>query len=142
YLDGKGFFLVSLLRELGTPTPSGGSFAIVAAVVLAALTLHVAFRAKSRDADPAIFLPLAVTAVVLVSPHYPWYFAFLLPLLTRAPYASLIYLTLAAFIPYLPPIKDFDDYLTAGMWIYVICLVIALAGRLARYPPPPIESPA
>ena len=142
YLDGKGFFLVSLLRELGTPAPSGGIFAVFAAVMLAAVALHVAFRTKSRDADPAIFLPLAAAFLLLISPHYPWYFIFLLPLLARAPYAPLIYVTLAAFIFYLPPIQDFDDYLTAGLWLYGGCALLALADVAVRFRPLPIRRPA
>jgi hypothetical protein len=50
--------------------------------------------------------------------------------------------TLAVFILYLPPIKDFDDYFFAGVWIYGICLVIALFGFVTRYRPPSIKRPA
>jgi alpha-1,6-mannosyltransferase len=142
YFDGKGFFLISLLRRLGLPAPGGIAFAIFAALALAAITLAVAFRAKPRETDPAIFLPLATAAVLLVSPHYAWYFAFLLPLLTRAPYAPLIYVTLASFIFYLPPIKDFDDFLTAGLWLYGGFALLALADYAVRSRPLPIRRPA
>jgi hypothetical protein len=141
YLDGKGFFLVSMLRELGTPAPSGGIFAIFAGAVLAAVALAVAFRSKPRS-EPAVFLPLAAAFLLLISPHYPWYFIFLLPLLARAPYAPLIYVTLAAFIFYLPPIQDFDDYLTAGLWLYGGCALLALADVAVRFRPLPIRRPA
>jgi hypothetical protein len=142
YLDGSGFFLVLLLRRFGLPAPGGLAFVIFAAVVLAAVALAVAFRAKPRDADPAIFLPLAAAAVLLVSPHYPWYFAFLLPLLTRAPYVPLIYVTLAAFIFYLPPIMNFDDFFTAGLWLYGGLALLALADFAVRSRPLPIRRPA
>jgi hypothetical protein len=141
YLDGKGFFLVSMLRELGTPAPSGGIFAIFAGVVLAAVALAVAFRTKPRS-EPAVFLPLAAAFLLLISPHYPWYFIFLLPLLARAPYAPLIYVTLAAFIVYLPPIKDFDDFFTAGLWLYGGLALLALADFAVRSRPLPIRRPA
>jgi len=142
YLDGSGFFLVLLLRRLGLPAPGGLAFAIFAAAVLAAVALALAFRARPREADPALFLPLAAVAVLLVSPHYPWYFAFLLPLLARAPYAPLIYVTLAAFIFYLPPIKDFDDFFTAGLWLYGGLALLALADFAVRSRPLPIRRPA
>jgi hypothetical protein len=118
------------------------AFVIFAAVVVAAVALAVAFRAKPGDADPAIFLPLAAAAVLLVSPHYPWYFAFLLPLLTRAPYVPLIYVTLAAFIFYLPPIMNFDDYFTAGLWLYGGAALLALADFAVRSRPLPVRRPA
>ena len=142
YLDGSGFFLVLLLRRLGLPAPGGSAFVIFAAVVLAAVALAVAFRAKPRAADPTVFLPLATAAVLLVSPHYPWYFAFLLPLLTRAPYVPLIYVTLAAFIFYLPPIMNFDDFFTAGLWLYGGLALLALADFAVRSRPLPIRRPA
>jgi hypothetical protein len=142
YIDGKGYFLVSLLRHLGLPAPGGLAFAIFAALVLAALGLAVAFRAKPNDAGPAIFLPLAAVVLLLISPHYAWYFAFLLPLLCRAPYAPLLYVTLACFIFYLPPIKDFDDFFTAGLWLYGGFALLALADLAVRSRPFPIRRPA
>jgi alpha-1,6-mannosyltransferase len=142
YIDGKGFFLVALLRRLGLPAPGGLAFAIFAGVVLVALALAIAFRTKPRAVDPVIFLPFAAAAVLLITPHYPWYFAFLLPLLARAPYAPLIYVTLAAFILYLPPIKDFDDFLTAGLWLYGGAALFALADFAVRFRPLPIRRPA
>ena len=133
---------MALLRRLGLPAAGGLAFAIFAAVVLAALALAIAFRAKPHDGDPAVFLPFAAAAVLLASPHYPWYFAFLLPLVARAPYAPLIYVTLAAFVLYLPPIKDFDDFLTAGLWLYGGGALLALADFAVRSRPLPIRRPA
>jgi alpha-1,6-mannosyltransferase len=143
YLDGSGFFLVLLLHHLGLPAPGGLAFAIFAAVALAVMALAVAFRAKPRDADPTIFLPLAAASVLLVSPHYAWYLAWLLPLLTRAPYVPLLYLTLAAFIFYLPVIKDSGDwYFTAGLWLYGGFALLALADFAVRARPLPMRRPA
>ncbi len=143
YVDGSGFFLVSLLRHVGLPAPRGLAFVIFAAVVLAAVALAVVFRARPRQPDPAVFLPLAAASVLLVSPHYAWYFAWLLPLLTRAPSVPLLYLTLAAFIFYLPAIKDSDDwYFTAGLWLYGGCALLAVADLAVRARPLPIRRPA
>jgi alpha-1,6-mannosyltransferase len=142
YLAGRGFFLVSLLQHLGLPAPGGPAFAIFAAFVLAAVALGIVLRAKQREGDPVILLPLAAVFLLLISPHYAWYFAFLLPLLARAPYAPLIYVTLASFIFYLPPIKDFDDFFTAGLWLYGGFALLALADLAVRARPFPIRRPA
>jgi alpha-1,6-mannosyltransferase len=141
YADGKGFFLVALLRQLGLPAPGGTAFAIFAMLVLFVIALAIVLR-KSNEGDPIAFLPLASAAVLLVSPHYAWYFSFLLPLLTRAPYAPLLYLTLATFIFYLPPIKDFDDFFAAGLALYGGFALLALAGLAVRARPFPIRRPA
>jgi hypothetical protein len=142
YVSGKGFFLISLLQHLGLPAPGGLTFAIFAGVVLAAVALAIALRRKQRDADPAIFLLLAALSLLLISPHYAWYFAFLLPLLARAPYAPLLYVTIASFIFYLPAIKDFDDYFTAGLWVYGGFALVALGDLAVRTRPFPIRRPA
>jgi alpha-1,6-mannosyltransferase len=141
YADGKGFFLVALLRHLGLPAPGGTAFAIFAVLVLFVIALAIILR-KSNDSDPIVFLPLAAAAVLLASPHYAWYFAFLLPLITRAPYAPLIYVTLASFIFYLPPIKDFDDFFTAGLALYGGFALLALVDVAVRTHPFPIRRPA
>jgi alpha-1,6-mannosyltransferase len=141
YLDGSGFFLVALLRHLGLPAPGGFAFAMFAAVVPALIALAILFRAKPAD-EPAIILPLVAIFLLLVSPHYAWYFAWVLPFLCRAPYVPLIYVTLASFILYLPPIKDFDDYFTAGVWLYGGFAVLAAADFIVRSRPLPIRRPA
>jgi hypothetical protein len=142
YRDGSGFFLVSLLQHLGLPAPSGTVFAAVAAAILALIALAVVFRTGRDDRGPAIFLPLAAAFFLLVSPHYAWYFAWALPLLCRAPYVPLLYVTLACFIFYLPAIKDFDDYFTAGLWLYGGFAVLAAADLAVRFRPFPIRRPA
>ncbi|MBV8753255.1 MAG: hypothetical protein JO328_10410, partial [Hyphomicrobiales bacterium] len=64
------------------------------------------------------------------------------PLVTRAPYVPLIYLTLASFILYLPPIMNFDDFFTAGLWLYGGFALLALADFALRIRPLPIRRPA
>jgi hypothetical protein len=41
--------------------------------------------------------------MVLVSPHYPWYFAWLVPFLCFAPHPSVLYLTVASLLLYFVP---------------------------------------
>ena len=45
-------------------------------------------------------------------------------------------------ILYLPPIKDFDDFLTAGLWLYGGAALLALADFVVRSRPLPIRRPA
>jgi hypothetical protein len=46
---------------------------------------------------------LAVGATVLLSPHYPWYFAWIVPFLCFAPFTSVLYLTVASPLLYFVP---------------------------------------
>ena len=142
YKSGGGFFLVSLLRALGMPSLDGTVFAVVSAAVLALVAVMVVTRAKGQETAPALFIVLAASFLLLISPHYAWYFAWVLPLLARAPYVPLLYVTLASFILYLPPIKDFDDFLTAGLWLYGGFAALAVADAAMRLRHSPIRRPA
>jgi alpha-1,6-mannosyltransferase len=100
--SGAGFFLANLLR--GVPllehlAPS--LYVALAAAALLALAVHSLFAAESRYLGSA--LTLAVAAMVLLSPHYAWYFAWIVPLLCFTPRPSALYLTLACPLLYFVP---------------------------------------
>ena len=46
-------------------------------------------------------LVMASAFTVLVAPHFPWYFAWLIPLLCFVPSIPVLYLTLSSFFLYL-----------------------------------------
>jgi alpha-1,6-mannosyltransferase len=93
YWDGKGFFLVDLLRHLGVPFPPGVA-PLALASVLAGIGVFVALRPSRHPGDSWNPLLLGTAFLVLVSPHFAWYFAWVLPLLTRRLYVPLLFLTL------------------------------------------------
>jgi alpha-1,6-mannosyltransferase len=144
YLEGGGFFLTTLLRHLGVPVPAGVSAAI-AALILAAVALFLALRERPEPADPWPPLLLATVFLVLLSPHFPWYFAWVLPLLCRRLYLPLLYLTLVCFVLYLREVKGWPDLgggdtvqisanYKAGLWLYGGFAILALADGLMRIP--------
>lgn len=108
YLDeeglqsGAGFFLCNLLRSVPGLEPVAAPLylALVAAALLA-LAVRSLFAAPERYLAAA--LTLAVATMVLLSPHYPWYFVWLVPLTCLAPRASALYLTLACPLLYFVP---------------------------------------
>ena len=102
--------------------------------ILAALGIFVAFRPRREPVEPWIPLLLATGFLVLLSPHFAWYFALALPLLCRKLYLPLLYLTLACFILYLPEIKDWGDWFKAGLWLYSGFAILALGDGLMRIP--------
>ena len=72
---------------------------------------------------------LAGAFIVLVSPHYPWYFAWLTIFACLIPSASLLWLTLASFLLYLVPVgsqlvRDHQRFLLESA-IYVPTLALA-----------------
>jgi alpha-1,6-mannosyltransferase len=134
YFEGGGFFVAALLRHLGVPVPTGVFSAGVVLAILGGLAAFVALRPRREPVDAWTPLLLATAFLVLLSPHFAWYFAWALPLLCRQLYLPLLYVTLGCFILYLPEIKDWADYFKAGLWLYSGFAILALGDGLMRIP--------
>jgi alpha-1,6-mannosyltransferase len=127
FAQGSGIFLWQLAGSLLPLPPDAFTFYFpLAAVVMAALGFVVLWR-RSPQADLAAAMLLAVTFMVLFSPHYPWYFAWLIPFVCVYPLASVIYLTCAA--SYLH-IANWPPSLPVGLLLYGGFALI-LTGELA-----------
>jgi alpha-1,6-mannosyltransferase len=111
---GSGFYLLGLLRPLpGLTGLSGRIYAVVAAVILIALGAAIVFiRDAPRKPITAAAL-LGTTLIVLMSPHYPWYFAWLIVFACFIRPVALLWLTTACMLLYLVPVGFHivrDDY--------------------------------
>jgi len=101
---GGGFYLWNLLKAaLGLEDLGVLPYVIFAMAVMAALGLHVLFAPLDDGRHAARALLLASALTVLVSPHYPWYFAWLVTFLCFVPSAPMLYLTVASVLLYLIP---------------------------------------
>ena len=103
--SGSGFFLWNLLtgvvprlRDLGS-----APYLALAAAALASLAIYAVMRDKASGAYLASSMALAAAATVLLSPHYPWYFTWLVPFLCLRPAPSVLYLTVASPLLYFVP---------------------------------------
>jgi len=105
FAGGGGFYLWSLVRSVpplrGLPD---ALYPAIAALVMAGLALHVAFRRTGPEAEIRGAALLAGTVTLRLSPHYAWYFAWLVPFACLVPSLSLLWLTLASFLLYLVPV--------------------------------------
>jgi alpha-1,6-mannosyltransferase len=128
--QGSGLFLWQLAGTvLHLPERAFAFYFPLAAVVMAALGLAAVLLRRERKADLAAALMLAVAFMILFSPHYPWYFAWLIPLVCVHPLAAVIYLTCAA--SYLH-ITTWPPGLGDGLLLYggfVLVLIVELAIR-------------
>lgn len=89
------FFLEVVHRYLHIPASSIGYISVVASVILAVIYLawrkeHTVKRLMQYQLALSVFLTLAFT------PHYPWYFLWVLPLAVAVGYFPAIVLTLEA----------------------------------------------
>jgi hypothetical protein len=99
--SGERFYLLKLLQNTW-PSPSfdGVTYLAICGLVLLAIAVWTSFRNHHEQSFLLRAAILACCATVLFSPHYPWYFAWVLPLLAFFPYPPMLYLTVASFMLY------------------------------------------
>ncbi len=131
--QGSGIFLWLLLGSvLPLPGTAFSYYFPAAALIMIALALVLVLRERKPGTDLWGAMVLAVTFLVLFSPHYAWYFAWLVPFLCFYPSAAVLYLTCAAnwhYIGHWPP------HLSDGLILYggfFAILVVELSFRRYR----------
>jgi len=107
--QGSGFWLLAVLQRL-SPLPEAATvlYLLVAGSCLALLAWTIAFRdAPASEVTMAGNVALlAAGAVAAMSPHYPWYYAWLaLPSVLRV-WPSVIWLSAAPLLLYSDPWHD------------------------------------
>lgn len=114
--QGAGIFLWLVLSTV-VPLPARAfSFYFpAAALVMIALALALMLRARKPGADLFAAMILGVAFTVLVSPHYTWYFAWLIPFVCFYPCVAVVYLTCASNYLYF---AHYPPTLANGLVIY------------------------
>ena len=100
--SGRGFNALWLMERFTGPVPLAAAvYVAIAAAVIISVVIAVAFR-KDRSAQASIACLgwLLVVLLILGSPHHPWYFLVLVPLLALQSSATAWVLTLASPILY------------------------------------------
>lgn len=105
--DGSGFWFARLIGRLTGLAPSPAAFVAGTACLMGLLALVVVTRRNRSAHAPENALLLAGTGMVALSPSYPWYFVWLLPLLCVSPKPALVWITSAGALLY------WDDIATA-----------------------------
>jgi hypothetical protein len=115
--SGARFYFLALARKLTGQEIPNAVFVVFAVAALAALA---AWTLRDQDVSDRGFatrpLLLATAFTLMLSPHYSWYFVWLVPLLSLAPtalIAPVLYLTAANFVLYLTWLGDQPDRMFA-----------------------------
>jgi alpha-1,6-mannosyltransferase len=99
--NGAGFFLWNLAAVFLPVAKIGGlAYVAFAGAALLAGGLYVLLREETSDHVVMAALALAALLTLLVSPHFAWYFAWLLAFLCLAPSPAVLYLSVAAILLY------------------------------------------
>ncbi|MGH7113457.1 MAG: glycosyltransferase 87 family protein [Stellaceae bacterium] len=138
--SGAGFFPWSLLQTLPAFAALPAlAYLAGAAAILAVLALVVTFARKADDHEFAGAALLAAAFMFLLSPHYPWYFTWLIVFACFAPLLSLLWLTNASLLLYLVPVGSHlvrsDHRLLVEFAIYGPFVALALLDLWRRRQP-------
>lgn len=108
--SGAGFYLWKLATsgwQWATAAPRPPNLGVLpylaaAALVLAALAVAAYLRQREGRDTLGAAAALIFTFLVLLSPHYPWYFLLAITFFCFVPYPPMLYLTTASFLLYVP----------------------------------------
>jgi alpha-1,6-mannosyltransferase len=124
------FWLDAVARFVKLPADAGKLWLGAAVLVLGVLGLWMMLLRDRQPTSHADIVPIARDACVLasavmvaVTPHYPWYFAWLALPCCLAPIPSVIWLSAAAFLQNHDP---FGDYIVQMSCIYVPFVILAV----------------
>ena len=129
--QGSGVFLWQLIgTAVPMPAAAFAAYLVLAAFVMAALALLVFMREGQSGADLGGAMLLAVAFTFLFSPHYSWYFAWLVPFLCFYPVIGILYLTCACNLLYF---AHWPPTVWEGLILYGPCaLLLALEFAVRR----------
>jgi hypothetical protein len=113
-VSGEQFFLLTLARHYISPNLPISAYLVFAIVVLGGFSLWLMqFQRGHLQGDGLQYLRnslvIASLFMVLLAPHFSWYFAWLIPFLCFIPSVPVFYLTLASFLLYLTWLGDSPD---------------------------------
>ena len=132
--QGGRYFLLTLVRRV-VPMPTS-AFLALAALLLAGLGVWHLLKAKKNAVDVARGAMVLIGSYLLItSPRYPWYYAWLLPHLCLEPRIGWIYLTGATVLLYLlwyTPLEYPDVPLWMGAAIYLPTIALLLWERVTK----------
>ncbi|HXQ71551.1 MAG TPA: glycosyltransferase 87 family protein [Pyrinomonadaceae bacterium] len=132
-VSGEQFFLLALVRQFLTANVPTLVYLIFVVAVLGVLSLRLIQKQNSEIAYLRNSLVIASVFIVLLSPHFSWYFAWLIPFLCFIPSLPVFYLTLASFLLYLTWLGDSSDrVLMLKALIFVPALIVLIVNRWRR----------
>jgi hypothetical protein len=99
---GSGFYLLDLLRRVpGLTSLDAKIYALVFISALAVLSVVFVFRRDHTSSPYGMAATLAALFMFFVSPHYPWYFAWLIVFACFVRSFALLWMTNACLLLYL-----------------------------------------
>jgi alpha-1,6-mannosyltransferase len=102
YAAGYGFHIIWILRDFGLWAPTGRTYVACGLLALAVIGLMALLRRRADEVRPEQLVVLGAAFVLITSPHYAWYFGWLIPLLARHLSPAVLGFTLLALLQNTP----------------------------------------
>lgn len=132
YGSGYGFHVIWLLRDFKIGDMAGRTYVVASLLILAALALWAFVARRRDDIRPDAMVVIAAAFIWLTSPHYPWYFGWMIPLLAMRLYPSVLAFSLLAVSQNIP--GDEGSYWLRSSMFYLAVFgvsLVAMIGELA-----------
>jgi len=132
YGAGWGFHLVWFLRDFKIADPPVALYLAFALVCLFALAAWAFFMRGRDEMKPEALALLGAAFVFFTSPHYPWYFAFLVALMVRVPHPALFAMTIFSIVlqyPRPPGGATWTELYALAYWLPLVIWLAMLAWR-------------
>ena len=123
---GDGFRYMLILQNLVGPIPNAAIvYAALAAALMLTLALNISWRTSTDDKTAiASATVLLATFLILLTPHYPWYYLALVPFLTVYPTSATLWLlTVGGVQTYQNYSANVPDYDTRQIVFHSLVLV-------------------
>jgi len=128
YGAGWGFHVIWFFRDFGLADPSRDVYLAAALMCLAGVAAFTLFGRGRDEHRPGHIALLGAAFVFFTSPHYPWYFGFLVALMVRAPHPALFVMTLGAIGLQMPRPPGGPTWTELYFFAYWLPLLIWLGG--------------
>ena len=127
-VSGEQFFLLTVTRQLLNAQVPTLAYLIFSVGVLGILSVWLMQRQRGDDIRYLRnALVIASVFMLLLAPHFSWYFCWLIPFLCFIPSIPVLYLTFASFLLYLTWLNDTPDrILMLKSFIFAPFLILGL----------------
>lgn len=127
-VSGEQFLLLALVRQISSANVPILVYLVFAVAVLSLLSLWlIRHQEQSEIGYLRSGLVIASVFMVLLSPHFSWYFVWLIPFLCFIPSVAVLYMTLASFVLYLTWLGDSSERVVMlKALIFVPALILLL----------------
>ncbi len=132
--SGNRYFLLTLVRNVAHMQGiSTSAYLAFCALCFAGLSILAYQKSEERAGFLTTSFAFACMLMLLFSPHYPWYFLWLVPFTVLIPYAPILFYVTACFFLYTTEFAEPGPKMYhMNQWLYLALLIVVAADWAKR----------